>query len=158
MAEPGNELAAGTGRQRHLRALHADREEVIDLLKVAFVQGRLDRDEFDLRVDRALASRTYQDLGALTADIPVQPVRPRPVAPVREPVSKAAVAAMACATAALAGMLPVMMMRPPWPHWVLPVAALWFVLATAVPTGWFALLHDWLSKRTAGRPAQGMTG
>ena len=42
------------------------------MLKAAFVQGRLDRDEFDLRVDRALASRTYADLAALTADIPTR--------------------------------------------------------------------------------------
>ena len=32
--------------------------------------GLLTKDEFDLRVGQALASRTYADLGALTADIP----------------------------------------------------------------------------------------
>ena len=50
-----------------MRASHADREQVIDMLKAAFVQGRLAKDEFDLRVGRVLASRTYADLGAVTA-------------------------------------------------------------------------------------------
>jgi hypothetical protein len=43
---------------------------VIDVLKAAFVQGRLAKEEFDLRVGQVLASRTYADLDALTADIP----------------------------------------------------------------------------------------
>ena len=41
------------------------------MLKAAFVQGRLAKDEFlDLRVGRVLTSRTYADLAALTADVP----------------------------------------------------------------------------------------
>lgn len=156
MTEPGNELAAGPGGQGQRQASHADREQVVDTLKTAFVQGRLDRDEFDLRIGRALGSRTYADLAALIADIPGRLARARPPEPAREPVSKKAVAAMACATAALIGMFPVMMMRPPWPRFVLPVAALWFVLATAVPAGWIALLHDWLAKRAGRRFAPGL--
>jgi hypothetical protein len=70
MAGPGDEIAAGVGGRGRLRASHADREQVIEVLKGAFVQGRLDRDEFDLRVGRALASRTSAGLAALTADIP----------------------------------------------------------------------------------------
>ena len=38
-----------------LRTSHADREQMIDLLKAAFVQGRLTKDEFDLRVGQVLA-------------------------------------------------------------------------------------------------------
>ena len=53
-----------------LRTSHADRDQAIDVLKAAFVQGRLSKDEFDLRVSRVLASRTYADLGPLTGDIP----------------------------------------------------------------------------------------
>jgi hypothetical protein len=48
----------------------ADRERVVELLKSAFVQGRLAKDEFDARVSQALASRTYADLAAVGADIP----------------------------------------------------------------------------------------
>src|SRR5215469_13392590 len=98
MTEAGNELAPWAGRQGSLRASRADREQVIDVLKTAFVQGRLDRDEFGLRVDRALASRTYADLAAITADIPARLARARPPEPARGSGSKKAVAAMACAT------------------------------------------------------------
>jgi hypothetical protein len=38
MIGPGDEMAAGAGRPRHLRTSHADREQVIDVLKTAFVQ------------------------------------------------------------------------------------------------------------------------
>jgi hypothetical protein len=58
------------GAVGQLRTSHADREQTIDLLKAAFVQGRLTKDEFDLRVGQVFASRTYADLDALTADIP----------------------------------------------------------------------------------------
>jgi Domain of unknown function (DUF1707) len=70
MAEPGEEIAAGSGSRGQLRASHADREQVIGTLKTAFVAGMLAKDEFDLRVGRTLASRTYADLAALTADLP----------------------------------------------------------------------------------------
>jgi tetratricopeptide (TPR) repeat protein len=84
MTVPGDETAAGAGGHRHLRASRADRERVIDELKTAFVHGRLDRDEFGLRVGRALESRTCADLAALTADLPAGPVPgPRPVKAVR---------------------------------------------------------------------------
>jgi DUF1707 SHOCT-like domain len=65
-----DEVAAGRG---HLRAAHTDRERVIEALKAAFAQGRLDTDELDDRVGRAFASRTYAELAALTADIPASP-------------------------------------------------------------------------------------
>jgi hypothetical protein len=65
---------AGRGR---LRASHADREQVIDTLKDAFVQGRLTKDELDSRVGDVLASRTYADLTALTADLPAGPPVPQ---------------------------------------------------------------------------------
>ena len=53
-----------------LRTSHADREQAIDVLKASLVQGRLTKDEFDLRVGQVFASRTYAELDALTADIP----------------------------------------------------------------------------------------
>jgi Domain of unknown function (DUF1707) len=62
-----DEVAAGRG---HMRAAHADRERVVEALKAAFAQGRLDTDELDDRVGRAFASRTYAELATLTADIP----------------------------------------------------------------------------------------
>ena len=41
---------------------------MIDALKAAFVDGRLTKDEFDLRVGQVLVA--YANLDALTADIP----------------------------------------------------------------------------------------
>jgi Domain of unknown function (DUF1707) len=58
------------GARGQLRTSRADREQAIDVLKAAFVQGRLTKDEFDLRVGQVFASRTYAGLSALTADIP----------------------------------------------------------------------------------------
>jgi hypothetical protein len=58
------------GARGQLRTSDADRERAIDVLKAAFVQGLLNKDEFSLRVGQVIASRTFADLGALTADIP----------------------------------------------------------------------------------------
>ena len=85
MVGPGDGTAGAEGHGR-LRASYADREQAIDALKAAFVQGRLTKDEFDLRVGTALVSRTCADLACLTADIPASPAaRPRPA---REPARK----------------------------------------------------------------------
>jgi hypothetical protein len=59
------------GELGQLRSSHADREQAVDVLKAAFVHGRLSKDEFDLRVGQVLVSQTYADLDAVTADIPV---------------------------------------------------------------------------------------
>jgi hypothetical protein len=83
MAGPGDEIAAGAGGRGHLRASHADREQAIETLKAAFVQGRLTKDELDLRAGQALASRTYAELAALTADIPAGRTTAKPSAPAR---------------------------------------------------------------------------
>jgi len=86
---PDDGAAAGRGR---LRASHADREHVIDTLKAAFADGRLDTDDLDDRVGQALAARTYAELATVTADIPVGPARaPRPRRAARRPVNKEAV-------------------------------------------------------------------
>jgi len=73
MAGPGDDSAAGRGR---LRTSRADREQVIDTLKAAFVQDRLTGDEFDARIGQALGSRTYAELAAVSAAIPTGLVRP----------------------------------------------------------------------------------
>ena len=70
-AEPGNETRAAAVDRGHLRASHDDRERVIVMLKAAFVQGRLTKDELDARAGRAFAARTYAELAAITADLPV---------------------------------------------------------------------------------------
>jgi hypothetical protein len=96
-----------------MRSSTADRERAIDVLKAAFAEGRLSREEFEQRAGQAYRSLTYAELGALTADLPagplgavVQPPAPYPsvqyppgqyppVVP-RRPVNSLAVAALVC--------------------------------------------------------------
>lgn len=101
-AGPGDQVAAAKG-SGHIRASDADREQVIDALKDAFVQGRLTKDELSVRAGRALVSRTYAELTAITADIVSIPAwltearPPKPDrAPARKPVNKKAVALATC--------------------------------------------------------------
>ena len=63
--------AAVAGEQ--LRASHADRDQVVELLRVAAGDGRLSAEELDERLDRALTAKTYAELAALTADLPATP-------------------------------------------------------------------------------------
>ena len=104
MPKPGDDTAAATAGRGRLRASHADREHVVDVLKAAFVQGRLTKDEFDMRVGQTFASRTYAELAALTADIPAgligaQPLRKPARAQAPHPENKVV---NSCACAALA--------------------------------------------------------
>jgi hypothetical protein len=62
-----------------MRACDADRERTADLLRTAYVEGRLDQEELGERLGRVYAARTYGDLAAQTADLPVR--RPLPLAP-----------------------------------------------------------------------------
>jgi len=52
-----------------LRASDADRDRVIELLRAAVADGRLNAAEFDERLDAALAARTIDALAPLTADL-----------------------------------------------------------------------------------------
>jgi hypothetical protein len=53
-----------------LRASHQDRDEVVEILRVAAGDGRLSATELDQRVEAALTARTYRELAQLTADLP----------------------------------------------------------------------------------------
>jgi hypothetical protein len=75
----GDEMAAAAGGTGRLRASHADREQVVDVLKTAFVQGRLAKDEFVERMGQAFTARTYAELAALIAGIPAGPTTAPPL-------------------------------------------------------------------------------
>jgi len=75
MAGPEDEKAAGRG---YRRASRADREQVIDVLKAAFVQGRLTKDEFDARIGLTFTARARAELAAVTADVPARPAGAQP--------------------------------------------------------------------------------
>ncbi len=76
----------------HMLAADADREQVVEILTAAFVQGRLTIDELRVRTGLALASRTYAELGVTIADIPAPPLKPppppRPVRPTAQALAK----------------------------------------------------------------------
>jgi Domain of unknown function (DUF1707) len=104
-AKREHDTAAATTCRGNLRASHADRDHVLEVVKAAFVQGRLTKDELDMRVSQTLASRTYAELAALTADIPAgltgaqpprKPARVQPAHPENKVVNSCA-----CATLAL---------------------------------------------------------
>lgn len=52
----------------------AERDRAVEALQTHMAEGRLDRDEFDERLNRALAARTAADLQPLFEDLP----EPRP--------------------------------------------------------------------------------
>ena len=54
-----------------LRASDSDREQTVERLHAATTEGRLQADELDERVGAAFAARTYGELDALVADLPV---------------------------------------------------------------------------------------
>jgi hypothetical protein len=56
-----------------LRASHADRDRVVDTLRIAAGDGRLSAGELDTRLESALSARTLGELAGLTADLPVAP-------------------------------------------------------------------------------------
>ncbi|MBO4253272.1 DUF1707 SHOCT-like domain-containing protein [Streptomyces griseorubiginosus] len=62
----GSEL----GSPPELRASHADRDRVVDVLRIAAGDGLLTSDELDERLEVALSARTLGELSALTADLP----------------------------------------------------------------------------------------
>ncbi|GHI09270.1 hypothetical protein AQI88_31410 [Streptomyces cellostaticus] len=62
-----------------LRASHADRDRVVDVLTAAAADGRLTAPEHEERVTAALSARTLGELAALTADLPGEAAGPAPV-------------------------------------------------------------------------------
>ena len=125
--EPGGQAAAAGPR-----ASRADRDRVTDLLKAAFVQGRLDRDEFDARIGQAVASRTYGELAAVTADIPAElvgalPGRPPVRARRRIPFNTAVTGGACMAGLVNVGMVVTLLIRS-------PVVVVLFVVFTIIGT------------------------
>jgi hypothetical protein len=69
-----------------LRASDSDREDVAERLRAATVEGRLQVAELEQRLEVAFRARTYGELDALVADLPVTQVPvPAPVPARRRP-------------------------------------------------------------------------
>ncbi len=162
-AGPGDELAAAAAGRGRLRASDADREQVIDTLKAAFVQGMLAKDEFDRRVGQAFASRTYAELAAVTADLPAEPTAAQPPRAARaqgdQPVLRPGPVIMA-ATALCAGVWAFTFL-PPWPansegdppHAIILLFFLTNLICLGVSIiGVVNMIELRCEKRSAGRP------
>jgi hypothetical protein len=91
--------------QPGMRAAAADRERAMDILKAAYTEGRLSKEEFDARSGRVLAARTYGELHTLVADLPSGPAGVAPYnpgyypVPVVPPNNGLAVGALVCGIA-----------------------------------------------------------
>ncbi|MEY9908787.1 hypothetical protein ABIA35_005020 [Catenulispora sp. MAP12-49] len=80
-------MSTDPAKQPVLRASDADRDRVIDTLRAAVSDGRLDPAEYDERVETALTARTFEALAPLTADLePGAGVAPAPAASAGEVV------------------------------------------------------------------------
>jgi hypothetical protein len=113
MADPQNSYDRHTGpRDRRVRAGDAEREAVAEILRREHVKGRLDPVEFQERLDRCLAAKTYADLDELVADLPgdAPPRRRRVLA----------------------------WTPPPWPLFLLPLAVFAAIAATGGHVLWLA--------------------
>ena len=154
MAEPRDQMPAAAGRG-HLRASQADREQVIGVLKAAFVQGMLAKDEFELRVGQAFASRTCAELAAVTVDLPSDLTAARPLQPARasgEPRIPQAGVVLTVATVVYAATWLVVFLLPknsegepqggPALVMLTGFCYLFLLLAAGTP-----ILADWLNKR-----------
>jgi hypothetical protein len=91
--------------QPGMRAAAADRERAMDILKAAFTEGRLSKDEFEVRSTRVLSAKTYGELTSLVADLPVGPGAVTPYhhgyypVPAVPPTNGLAVGALVCGIA-----------------------------------------------------------
>src|SRR6516164_11247054 len=76
MPAPYNPLwGRGSSGQRstpgpNIRVSHAERTEVADRLSKHYGDGRLDEEEFNERLDRAMKAKTRGDLNGLFDDLP----------------------------------------------------------------------------------------
>ena len=80
----------------------ADRERTMDVLKAAYGEGRITKEEFDLRAGRAMSARTYAQLAAVVADLPagphlgVMPYQPGYYPAINTPTSGLAIGSLVC--------------------------------------------------------------
>ncbi|MGH3176547.1 MAG: DUF1707 and DUF4190 domain-containing protein [Streptosporangiaceae bacterium] len=84
-AYPAQQAAYQMRAHASMRASSADRERAVDVLKAGFAEGRLTQDEYNERMNRAYAARTYAELSALTADLPAGAVPMAYPMPVYQP-------------------------------------------------------------------------
>jgi len=70
MAEQGK---PGELARNELRASHQDRDKIVEVLREAAGDGRLNAEELDERLEAALTAKTYGELSVLVTDLPAAP-------------------------------------------------------------------------------------
>jgi len=115
------------GHDGAIRASDSDRESVVEILRQAYTDGRLDLGEFDERTTAAYAAKTWADLRQLTSDLPVDAVLGADIG--KPPVAAGTPWQPGTQQSADRPALP-----PRGPVFVpfLPIALFWLVLAGAV--------------------------
>src|SRR5262249_40803862 len=66
-------VAAMPDDRPNLQASHADRDRVVDALRVAAGDGRISAGALDTRLESAPSAQTLRELAELTADLPIAP-------------------------------------------------------------------------------------
>ena len=113
-AENDNRYDPRSGpRDRNLRVGDREREAVGDILRQQHIDGRLDSDEFQLRLERSLIAKTYAELDQLIADFPSHQEEEDRQGRARE--------------------------RRPWPFALLPLAVLAAIVLTGGHFIWLAI-------------------
>jgi Domain of unknown function (DUF1707)/Domain of unknown function (DUF4190) len=96
MSGQGTPPLARYDERGKMRASDADRDRVVELLNVAYSEGRLSKDEYDSRLESAFTARTYADLDQIVTDLPAPPSTA--VTPVTR-INGLAIASLACGLA-----------------------------------------------------------
>ena len=130
------------------------REQVIAALTAAYIQGRLTKEEFDVRVGQALAM--YAELDALTADIPAAPPAVTARAELaREAANKKMIRQGTAGVAGLTFVLVTVLGAPYNPAVAVIVAALLTFFVTVLTAGLLTLLSWAMDRRSAAQGAGG---
>ena len=106
-------MSGNDGDRGRLRASDADRDRVVELLNVAYSEGRLSKDEYDGRLENTFSARTYADLDQIVIDLPAAWATVTPMGPMTPvtrgaavapwaPVNGLAIASLACGVAQFA--------------------------------------------------------
>jgi hypothetical protein len=82
-----------------MRASTADRDRAVELLTRAYTEGRLDKDEHEARVERAMTASTFAELDAVVIDLPGGPAAPPPLAAPAARTNSLAITSLICGIA-----------------------------------------------------------
>ena len=159
MTGPDEGTVASRG---HMRSAQADREQAVTVLKAAYAQGRLTKDELEARVSQAFESRTYAELAALTADIPADapipagsaaagsaeagPPRSTPARTMAKAAGRSGICLLAAVALAEASFLT--------DNFLLIVAAFFALMAASGFFG-YGIIDAWQERRSRGQLPQG---